>query len=85
MSGFEVVLPFDTDEPEFVRGFEAGRLWELLKHGGEINGTLDGQAFHSSNVEMVLRMLDAHDARMTAEFTDDPEWMILRRSEDVGC
>lgn len=31
MSGYTLVLPFDTDDPEFVRGFEVGRLWEKMK------------------------------------------------------
>jgi hypothetical protein len=30
-AGYEVVLAFDTDDPQFVRGFEAGRLWERIK------------------------------------------------------
>lgn len=74
---FRPILEFDTDESEFARGFEAGRLWGfLLDHDSD---QLDGQPFHATNVEMVLRMLDAtgHDG-VTAEFSDDPGWMVLR-------
>lgn len=28
--GFEPLLAFDTDDPQFARGFEAGRLWATL-------------------------------------------------------
>lgn len=27
---YKLVLAFDTDEPEFARGFEVGRIWGLL-------------------------------------------------------
>jgi hypothetical protein len=74
--GFSIALAFDTDDPQFARGFEAGRIWEALKTGDL--DQLDGQPIHATNGEMVLRMAEAHDVALTAEFTDDDVWMVLR-------
>lgn len=30
-AGYALLLPFDTEGPEFARGFEAGRLWALMR------------------------------------------------------
>lgn len=78
---FAALLEFDTDDPSFARGFEAGRLWSILRHfqaAGELVA-LDAQPFHASNAEMMLRMLEALGIdELAAEFTADPEWMLLR-------
>ena len=70
--GWTPVLPFDTDDPSFARGFAAGRVWGLLK--------LRNDAFvpeiHASNAEMVLRMADAAERTVTAEIVND-DWMRL--------
>lgn len=70
------MLPFDTDDPEFVRGFECGDLWRQLN--------LDVSAFeqhiHATNAEMVLRMAEAAERKVTAEHLDDT-WMIVRVEE----
>lgn len=71
---FEMVLKFDTDDESFVRGFEAGRIWEILKSDPK---KLPGQLFHSSNVEMVMRMIEQTGVSLTAKFTDDERWMVL--------
>lgn len=79
-SDFLLALEFDTDDPEFARGFEAGRLWEIFRRNDE--HMLDGQFFHASNSELVLRMIDAWGRQgVTAEFTEDPVWMVLRWNE----
>lgn len=72
--GFQPVLPFDTDDPEFVRGVEVGRLWEMLQHhDGEFV-----QEFHATNAEMVLRMAEATARDVTAEEMDGDTWMLLK-------
>lgn len=43
--GYTLLLPFDTDEPEFARGFEAGRMWERVKND---HTTWDGRHAPSS-------------------------------------
>lgn len=76
--GFSLTLAFDTDDPEFARGVEAGRLWEQLKTGERICQTI-----HASNTEMAIRMcestgrdfysdnLDERWTDLTVEATDD--------------
>lgn len=76
---FECVLPFETDDPSFALGFEAGRIWERLREGDL--DSLNGLAFHAANVEMVHRMRDATPGlgqHLQAEFTEDANWMVLR-------
>lgn len=69
---FELILAFDSDSEEFVRGFEAGRIWVLMEENPD---KLTGLIFHSVNAEMVLRMIEAKGLDITVEFTDDETWM----------
>ena len=71
--GHSLVLAFDTDEPDFAYGFEAGALWrELeLKPDDEITQTV-----HGCNAEMFMRMAE----KLGREFSgvpldDEVEWM----------
>lgn len=69
-SELECPLAFDTDEPEFARGFEVGFLWGRMVHESEIVQTI-----HAENAEMVIRMAEAYD---TWTFTGEPvdeRWM----------
>ena len=50
----ESELRFDTDDHEFVRGFEIGVLWERLSVDPECEITV-----HASNAEMVMRVAKA--------------------------
>jgi hypothetical protein len=47
-------LRFDTDDPEFARGFEIGILWERLNSLGSCH-----MAVQASNAEMVMRVAKA--------------------------
>lgn len=64
--GWTPVLAFDTDDVQFSRGFEAGRLWELLKCPAEVS-----QMIHASNAEMVLRMGESLKRTVRADCVDD--------------
>lgn len=75
MNSFEMVLPFDTDNEEFVRGFECGRIWTLMEENSYM---LTGLIFHAVNAEMVMRMLEKKGLKYTVEFTDDERWMRFR-------
>lgn len=70
--GWSLVLPFDTDNEEFVRGFEAGRIWVLMEENPD---KLEGLIFHAVNAEMVMRMMEAKDIKLKAVYTDDQQWM----------
>jgi hypothetical protein len=72
MSAYEVVLAFDTDDPQFVRGFEAGRLWERIK--GD-RATWD-QMIHATNAEMVMRMCESEGREFSADVVTD-DWVMV--------
>jgi hypothetical protein len=60
---YRLVLPFDTDDPEFVRGVEVGMLHQrLCSERLPITATI-----HASNVEMALRLAEAHSASASAD------------------
>lgn len=68
-----LLLPFDTEEPEFARGFEAGRLWALVREdAGEVEETV-----HTSNAEMLMRMGEALDRIVIGEELDGT-WTRVR-------
>lgn len=82
---YQLMLQYDTDYPEFVRGFEAGRIWSLLrvvKQEVVPADEIDGLPFHATNTEMILRMLEALDLvdEWHAEIVDET-WMVLRQRE----
>lgn len=73
-SEFSLVLAFDTGDPEFTRGFEAGQLWERVERDGEAS-----QLVHAENAEMVMRIAEAKNLRFTAEEVADG-WVKVRLS-----
>lgn len=75
---FSLALAFDTDDPEFCRGVEAGRLWEQLKSGEPVDQTI-----HATNSEMAIRMCEALDREFTADVLDDT-WIELRVGAEGG-
>ncbi len=73
MDGFTCLLAFDTDDPEFVRGVELGRLWERLR----VDPDPLFELVHISNAEMVLRVADAL-GRPVIGAEHDGTWMTVR-------
>lgn len=70
-AGYTLALPFDTDDPEFVRGFECGTIWRAMQ---QVNGFPEcvyrhgvDATVHASNAEMIMRMCEALKFRFTAE------------------
>jgi hypothetical protein len=59
---YGLVLAFDTDEPEFTRGFEAGQLWERIERDG-----MADQLIHAENAEMIMRIAEAKGLDFRAE------------------
>jgi hypothetical protein len=70
-TGWGMLLAFDTDQPEFARGFEAGRIWELL--GAEdLELPTDPVMLHAANAEMVLRIAESRGlSAQSKEIGDD--------------
>ncbi len=67
MTHYELLLAFDTDHPEFCRGFEAGRLWERIKN----DHTSWDELVHASNAEMLIRMCETERREFSSEDLDD--------------
>lgn len=59
---FGLRLAFDSDDPEFTRGFEIGRYDTILGRDGEAEGYL-----HPENAEMVMRLAETHDCDVAAK------------------
>ncbi len=79
MSQLSLALAFDTDDAEFARGVEVGRLWELLRsEPGPVTETV-----HVVNAEMVLRIAEALGRDVVSE-EHDPTWMTVR-FRGTGC
>jgi hypothetical protein len=73
VDGHACLLPFDTDDPEFARGFEAGRIWTIL-HGAPEEEV--EEIVHAANAEMALRMADRLGRRaQSTELGDD--WLAI--------
>jgi hypothetical protein len=70
--GHSLLLAFDTSDPEFGRGFEAGRLWQLLQSDAEELV----EYLHASNAEMAMRMAEATGRNFQAEELD-ATWMEI--------
>lgn len=65
----ELLMPFDTDHPEFTRGFECGQLWTALSwRPDEHSATL-----HSTNFEMARRIAK-HYNYVLETIQDDNTW-----------
>jgi hypothetical protein len=63
----ESLLRFDTDDPEFARGFEMGVLWERINSSGSCH-----MAISVANAEMVMRVAKATGCQFVGhELGDD--------------
>ena len=76
---YALALAFDTDDPEFARGVEVGRLWEQLQaHPGAIVETV-----HVTNAEMVLRLAESQGRHVTGKEHNET-WVTVRFDETGG-
>jgi len=73
VDGFGCVLPFDSDDPAFGRGFEAGCVWSMLSARPE--DALE-QVAHASNAEMFLRIGEALGRSVRSEELDEC-WLTI--------
>jgi len=80
---WELLVKFDTDNPEFVRGFECGQVWAELRAMPGPSG--DYRRLVRVSNEIMLRRI-AGACGFAAEFTDsDIGWtdMALVRDSDM--
>lgn len=69
---------FDTDDPEFQRGFEIGVLWERLRSDGSCH-----MAVSVANAEMVIRVAQAFGCQFSGtELGEDQISVELQRASD---
>jgi hypothetical protein len=78
MEGFQPILVFDSNSADFARGVEVGRLWEQIKDPEPFEQTI-----HSSNIEMVMRMIEATGREMRVEDSSDDNWCYLYVGSEV--
>ncbi len=67
---FVLTLEFDTDDPNFVRGFEAGIIWSFCVSNGNYHGLM-----HAANTEMVMRIAESLHLPFKATPTASEEWL----------
>lgn len=66
---YSLALEFDTDDEQFARGFEAGRIWALLQyHERPVWITA-----HKTNAEMLLRMAEATSREVSIQEFDEAD------------
>lgn len=75
---YSLVLPFDTEDSEFCRGFEAGHVDAICARfaAGERIYEDDPpdqhvETIHASNAEMMLRIAETHKLLVRSEEVDD--------------
>ena len=75
---YGMVLPFDTDDPEFARGCEVGMLWEALKH----NPHRHRVQLRGATAEMALRISEA-TGRTLSVLSDVDDWLDVEFGEGI--
>jgi len=75
-----LLLPFDTADREFARGFECGRLWALLRADPD---TEIAEYVHAANAEMLLRLGEATDRAVRTEDVDE-SWVLATFDASVS-
>ncbi len=76
--GMALLLAFDTDDEQFSRGWEAGRVYGVLGTGQGFDGEV-----HASNVEMFVRIAERFDREHRAEIHDET-WLTLSITDEDG-
>jgi hypothetical protein len=70
---YGLALAFDTNDPEFARGVEVGKLYEYLRWNPDEEFE---QLVHLANAEMVLRIAEALGRPVVSE-EHDTTWMTV--------
>ena len=73
-ASFAALLLFDTDDVEFARGFEAGRLWTRLREEPDVEFDVN---LSVENAEMALRIAEATERQVQSEELGDG-WLAVK-------
>lgn len=75
-----LVLPFDSDQPEFTRGFTCGQIWQLM----ELEEPVIEHTVTSDNLFMCTVMADkggyelkAEELNTKASELEDTDWVSV--------
>jgi hypothetical protein len=77
-----LLLRFDTDDPEFIRGVEVGMVWAHLE-SLPVEATTYERTVHTANLEMLLRVADSLGWALRPEASTDEdgvsydEWTVV--------
>ncbi len=78
MSAHGLLMPFDSDDPEFTRGFECGHVWTKIRETDEREFVV-----HWTNGEMMLRVAESLGLEVEAEELDDA-WCAVSFSGELA-
>jgi hypothetical protein len=89
MNEFTLELAFDTDDPEFCRGFEAADVFQAVRrfsagemiYEDDVPGALT-ETVHASNAEMMLRIAERFSLVVCSEEIGGG-WLRVSFSEDA--
>ena len=71
---FPPSLRFDSDDPEFCRGFEVASIWAKLQ--GEPEVAMDFY-MHDTNIEMAMRIAESLNREVRSTELNDNWLMVL--------
>lgn len=75
-----LVVPFDTEDESFLRGFQCGGLFEAMESSFDI---ITGMIL-ASNAEMVMRMCEYKNYAFTAELIPgQDDWLYIRLTNNA--
>lgn len=80
--GFSLLLPFDSDDPEFVRGFNAGSMygWLTACVDAGVPAREPPFALRAENLEMLIRIAESLGLSVMTE-DDGGEHLTVRFNE----
>jgi hypothetical protein len=73
------ILPFDTQDPEFARGVEAGILWQRLETEPAVSATVTAR-----NAEMIMRIAEARSLPFSAQPLGE-QWLTVHIGNTATC
>lgn len=80
---YDLVLPFDTDDPEFARGVEVGLMCAEAQFGQFTGGAHYSRTIHGNNAEMALRVAEKFGLVCHSEELGD-DWLRVTFTELEG-
>lgn len=73
---YELVIAFDTDDPEFCRGFEAASVDSNCERFVDSHEDEHCETVHATNAEMMLRIAERHGLQVRCEELDE-RWITV--------